>query len=329
MAEEALVGKIARYSFVIIGFLIVALVLISGLLLQNYKWIDVFTNSTDIFLFVIALPLLTFAFGLIIRGTIRPSVTQPLQLPKPHEKPQGVQLVIPFGELKVGSTSATIAVSDKPPIPEVQIPPQFEIAQCLNCGSKWPVPPLSPLEENISKIATMLDAKDEKVGKDLPRTVTCPKCGVPAPVTAQPKTTRPVQATLTEFDVAWRLSGDVQTAPFGTEDRQGSDIASKLHFVQRGDTIELTAIMNRLKPSHLYHVTVGYPYTVKRPILTDIIGDSRVNFTTDENGSCRWFFSMNVGEFRDRGIASFSLCVNDAPCRNATVLLSDNIPIRN
>jgi predicted transcriptional regulator len=73
---------------------------------------------------------------------------------------------------------------------DAQIPPQFEIAKCLNCGSKWPVPPLSPLAENILRIGTLYHEKD------LPRTVTCPKCGMPAPVTAQPKTerrNRPVQ----------------------------------------------------------------------------------------------------------------------------------------
>jgi len=67
------------------------------------------------------------------------------------------------------------------PSQEAQIPPQFEIANCLNCGSKWPVPPLNPLGESMLRIETLF------YEKDLPRTVTCPKCGMPAPVTAQPK----------------------------------------------------------------------------------------------------------------------------------------------
>jgi len=83
MAEEALTTRIIRYPLVIIGSLIVVLVLISALLLQKYGWIDVVTNSTDIFLFVIALPLLSFAFGLIIRGLTKHSTTTRLE---PQEK---------------------------------------------------------------------------------------------------------------------------------------------------------------------------------------------------------------------------------------------------
>jgi len=66
---------------------------------------------------------------------------------------------------------------------ETKIPPQFDVGKCPNCGSVWPVVPLSPLAEHIRRIGTFYDAE-----KELPRLVPCPKCGLPAPVTAQPKT---------------------------------------------------------------------------------------------------------------------------------------------
>jgi rubredoxin len=56
-------------------------------------------------------------------------------------------------------------------------PLRLEIANCLNCGSKWVVEPLNPLQEAILRVGTMSH------DKDLPRTVLCPKCGMPAQVT--------------------------------------------------------------------------------------------------------------------------------------------------
>jgi hypothetical protein len=87
----------------------------------------------------------------------------------------------PTGTLPLAPESSRPVASSIEANQEVQIPPQFEIAKCLNCGSKWPVEPLSPLAENILRIGTLYHEKDR------PRTVTCPKCGKPAPVTAQPK----------------------------------------------------------------------------------------------------------------------------------------------
>ncbi len=70
---------------------------------------------------------------------------------------------------------------------------------------------------------------------------------------------------ITEFDVLWFLSRDVKPVPpFGSEDQEGSDKISTLHLSQRGDIVKLTGIMNRLKPSHMYHVLVCRSYVVKR-----------------------------------------------------------------
>jgi len=85
-------------------------------------------------------------------------------------------------ELKASSSSENLAQSiKKTESQETKIPPPFYIGKCPNCNIEWPVEPLSPLQKNILRIGTL------NYDEDLPRLVPCPKCGLPAPVTAQPK----------------------------------------------------------------------------------------------------------------------------------------------
>jgi hypothetical protein len=62
-----------------------------------------------------------------------------------------------------------------------------------------------------------------------------------------------IKSELTEDEVRWHLSGDIQPAPpFGSEDMRYSDKSSKLHVSQRGEALTLTGNMSRLKISRTY-----------------------------------------------------------------------------
>lgn len=86
------------------------------------------------------------------------------------------------GYQKASSSSENLTKSIKQVTSqETEIPPPFETAACTNCGSKWPVPPLTSLQKSV------LSMTDPGYNEDMPRTVICPKCKLPAIVTPQPK----------------------------------------------------------------------------------------------------------------------------------------------
>ncbi len=140
-----------------------------------------------------------------------------------------------------------------------------------------------------------------------------------------------------EFDVKWNLSGDILSVPplgpFGTEDRVGSNKASRLHISQRGKTIVLTGRMRKLKPSYTYAVYLGKPFvpfsigeTGPNPVI-GAEGAPYRTFTTNGRGNGDWDRTVAVNELtRYRIVDRFTVLVNDGP-KNKTVLISEDISI--
>jgi len=89
MSTESLTEKIARQRVplgVVLGIALIVGLAILTIALQLLKWIDVFTNLTDIWLFFVVLPLLTIAAALIgygVRASASKIVREETQVPMP------------------------------------------------------------------------------------------------------------------------------------------------------------------------------------------------------------------------------------------------------
>jgi len=80
MTADAFCEKIVQRKLslgVVLGAALVAIAVVLTLLLQYWEWIDILTNLTELWLFVIALPALSVALTLIVRGLSAPRVLAP------------------------------------------------------------------------------------------------------------------------------------------------------------------------------------------------------------------------------------------------------------
>jgi len=137
--------SLIEHSPTTIAILLLLVLGLASLLLQAYKVIDLFGNITDIWIWFAA-AVIGIAFGLIAKGST------PKEMPKP-KTPEKQELRVPY-ELKTGSTSATISVSERP-----------------QTSSTQPVPVYSPEQKNYrKKVRDDLIRIRQELGRPVERT---------------------------------------------------------------------------------------------------------------------------------------------------------------
>jgi hypothetical protein len=100
------------------GALLIALIIAVTIILQLLKWVDVLANMTDLWLFVVALPILSIGFALLTRSPTKSAPTtiptEPQAIPKRKELWRSLDEIAILEEAQAyfPSTTSTVSISN-------------------------------------------------------------------------------------------------------------------------------------------------------------------------------------------------------------------------